>query len=349
MDLYIVRHGKTQWNIDRRLQGITDTPLHADGFEDARVMGAFLAKQGIKQIYSSPLQRTYDTAQTINDKINVPLLSDGRLVERDFKMYSGYAIEDYVKLSDEEKANIEPVDEVVARGLSFYHDLLENENEPTLVVTHGGLLGLVLQHLQLLESGAKIKHRCVYHLTIQQGKLSLEIFDLNRIQPNGFTMKPISPDHDFPTVLKIYQTQPTYFEKASQRLPTITDVCEDYEACPPHIDRKNKHYHLVCYYDEPVAVVDFIDDYPENDTVYIGFLIHNRDTVLSITGSDVVRWLIDQFIRQGFVQIKLGVIEENPEAYRFWKRLGFIDESEKSVEMNGINHRVFILVYPLNG
>ena len=62
----MVRHGETDWNQSRRLQGgNTDTQLNQEGWQQAESVALRLKPERIKSIYSSPLQRARDTAQAI--------------------------------------------------------------------------------------------------------------------------------------------------------------------------------------------------------------------------------------------------------------------------------------------
>lgn len=62
----LVRHGKTDWNQELRIQGgSSDTPLNEDGRRQAENMASRLSQRSIHAIYSSPLRRAIETAQII--------------------------------------------------------------------------------------------------------------------------------------------------------------------------------------------------------------------------------------------------------------------------------------------
>ncbi len=79
-----VRHGETAWNVDTRLQGHQDIALNATGRWQAERVARALADEGIAAIYTSDLQRAFDTAQAISRVTGVPVVSDRRLRERAF-------------------------------------------------------------------------------------------------------------------------------------------------------------------------------------------------------------------------------------------------------------------------
>ena len=65
MLLYLIRHGQTDWNCERRCQGFTDSELNAAGRAQAELLGRHFSKLKLEAIYSSTLRRALDTAQVI--------------------------------------------------------------------------------------------------------------------------------------------------------------------------------------------------------------------------------------------------------------------------------------------
>ena len=65
MRLFLVRHGETAWNFEKRLTGHSDVPLSALGEQQARLLGARLADQALDAVYASDLQRAAGTAELI--------------------------------------------------------------------------------------------------------------------------------------------------------------------------------------------------------------------------------------------------------------------------------------------
>ena len=65
MELYIIRHGETKWNSEKRLQGRSDIELNEYGIELARITSEALKDVKFDRIYSSPLKRAYETAEIL--------------------------------------------------------------------------------------------------------------------------------------------------------------------------------------------------------------------------------------------------------------------------------------------
>ncbi|MBR1599464.1 MAG: histidine phosphatase family protein [Lachnospiraceae bacterium] len=99
MEIYIVRHGETIWNADKRLQGSCDIELNEYGRELAGETGRNLEDVHFDMIYSSPLLRAYETANLIRGHRNIKIKMDERLRELNFGINEG---EDFSKLLADE-------------------------------------------------------------------------------------------------------------------------------------------------------------------------------------------------------------------------------------------------------
>ena len=79
--LWLVRHGQTDWNLEGRFQGSRDIALNLSGQEQARQIAAQLKGEQFDAIYSSPLVRALRTAETIAAVHGMPVQVDPLLVE----------------------------------------------------------------------------------------------------------------------------------------------------------------------------------------------------------------------------------------------------------------------------
>jgi broad specificity phosphatase PhoE len=90
--LYLVRHGRTDWNDKGRYQGQCDPPLNVLGLAQARELAEALREVPFAAVYSSDLVRARHTAQVLADAIGVPLRVDARLREIGLGEWAGQLV-----------------------------------------------------------------------------------------------------------------------------------------------------------------------------------------------------------------------------------------------------------------
>lgn len=91
-DIYLIRHGETEWNTCGRFQGKLDSPLTAQGQFQAEAFGAKISQMNldVDSFISSPLGRTIQTASIISGRVNLPPLNlDERLAEVSLGSWDG--------------------------------------------------------------------------------------------------------------------------------------------------------------------------------------------------------------------------------------------------------------------
>lgn len=149
-----VRHGITDWNIQGIAQGSSDVPLNETGRQQAESLANRLAaEENWDLIISSDLSRAKETAEIISRKLFLPVSHfDARLRERSGGMIEGTTeaerLEKWGTDWRELDLSMENLDEATERGLACLEDVLENFNgQRVLLVSHGALIGLVLQKL----------------------------------------------------------------------------------------------------------------------------------------------------------------------------------------------------------
>lgn len=89
MKLYIIRHGETSWNRERRLQGRSDIALNENGRALARATAEGMKDIPFDLAFTSPLVRAKETAGLILEGRNVPIVEDERIIEISFGAYEG--------------------------------------------------------------------------------------------------------------------------------------------------------------------------------------------------------------------------------------------------------------------
>jgi len=93
----LIRHAKTRWNIEKKIQGKNNMPLSPEGIQEAGLWGKILRKNKYNLILASPMMRAEQTARIISHKINVDIKFDGDLREQDFGAWEGRRIIDIRK------------------------------------------------------------------------------------------------------------------------------------------------------------------------------------------------------------------------------------------------------------
>ncbi len=174
MKIYIVRHGKTQYNIERRTTGHVDVPLVDEGIKEA-IAEAKEAPKGIVKIYSSDLLRCKQTAEIFSEYLKVPIVYDARLRERNFGTLDGHEIDalpegmwqkDIQQEYDYRQYGGESVDDVKKRFLSVLEDIRHAHPEGNiLIVAHGGIVRL-MQKMYLNAPADKVHNSHIYEFDI---------------------------------------------------------------------------------------------------------------------------------------------------------------------------------------
>ena len=89
MELYIVRHGKTYWNNEKKIQGWADIELTESGRQVAYDSAEGMKDIHFDAIYSSPLKRAYETACILKGTRELPIVVDERIKEIGFGVLEG--------------------------------------------------------------------------------------------------------------------------------------------------------------------------------------------------------------------------------------------------------------------
>lgn len=165
MIMYIIRHGETDWNRVRRVQGHTDIPLNDYGRHLAEQTAEGMKDIPIDLIYTSPLSRAKETAQIVIGERKIPLYNEERIKEISFGGYEGLCTggEHKEPGSDEfnrfftDTANYAPpqdaetISELYERTGDFLREMCQREDlqdKHILVSTHGAAMTALLNRIK---------------------------------------------------------------------------------------------------------------------------------------------------------------------------------------------------------
>jgi broad specificity phosphatase PhoE len=101
-NIYVIRHGETDWNKTFKFQGQTNIPLNETGLEQAKALVPILAHLQIESVYSSPLLRAYKTAEIAASELKLTIQKDDRLQETHVGVAEGLTAEELIAKFGEE-------------------------------------------------------------------------------------------------------------------------------------------------------------------------------------------------------------------------------------------------------
>lgn len=94
----LIRHGETEWNVQKRIQGHTDIPLNETGRAQALAMAFNAAHQRFQAIYSSDLERAFETAKALAAREDHEVRPLPQLRERHYGLFQGLTAEEGARL-----------------------------------------------------------------------------------------------------------------------------------------------------------------------------------------------------------------------------------------------------------
>lgn len=159
-EIFLIRHGETAWNAERRLQGHLDIPLNEEGRRQAAALARALAGKAVHMIFSSDLSRAASTARAVAERHGLPLHTDAALRERCFGAFEGLLYDELEAQFPEAYAQwrvrdpharypagercAETFAEFAQRAVGAVSRIAEtHRGKRVVIVTHGGVLDCV--------------------------------------------------------------------------------------------------------------------------------------------------------------------------------------------------------------
>lgn len=170
----LLRHGQTDWNIDFRLQGITDIPLNQTGINQARIAAAAIKIGDWNFVASSPLSRALDTAKIVAEAIAVPEVTvEQLLIERSFGDAEGLTHAEWkLQFPDGMPPGGESLDELRFRANELLNRMVHTyRGTKVLAVSHGAMIRKIVRIVskgQLPAAGERFENTSLTVLTHDQ-------------------------------------------------------------------------------------------------------------------------------------------------------------------------------------
>ena len=194
MLIYIVRHGLTEWNKLKKLQGAADIPLAKEGILLAEKTGEALKDVKFDICFTSPLSRARQTAEYVLGDRNVPIIPDKRIQEINFGHLEGDCVRDaegnYIDpqvemffrdpVNFKRPENGEDIFDVIARTKDFWEEKTSDPSltdKTVLVASHGCAVRALLQNIyhdpENFWHGCVPPNCCVNLVEVKNGKTVL--------------------------------------------------------------------------------------------------------------------------------------------------------------------------------
>ncbi|MEX1033033.1 MAG: histidine phosphatase family protein [Cellvibrionaceae bacterium] len=159
--IHLVRHGQTDWNLERRIQGQTESMLTPLGEQQAREIAEQLKDEKLDRAFSSSSQRPRDTANFILEHHDLELETRDELREIFLGPWEGQLYSEIADAHPESHDHFwQDPSRFALEGAETFHDLQkralavfnniaeENEGKTILIVSHGAFIKALLSHYE---------------------------------------------------------------------------------------------------------------------------------------------------------------------------------------------------------
>ncbi|MDG1177249.1 MAG: histidine phosphatase family protein [SAR324 cluster bacterium] len=158
-EIILIRHGETEWNSQKRMQGHSNSDLSEVGREQIQALGELMKNVTFDHIYSSDSLRARQTAEAITQYSEHTLQFDQRIREKNLGVFEGLTSTEakerhpeVYRLFKTAGANYvidegESTQQLLERALEFIEEIrLRHPQERVVMVTHGGVVRVLMKH-----------------------------------------------------------------------------------------------------------------------------------------------------------------------------------------------------------
>ena len=116
-----------------------------------------------------------------------------------------------------------------------------------------------------------------------------------------------------------------YYADTQEELPTLENLRQDIQALPPGCTLEEKVFILLYRDDSPIAIIDYVENYPDTRSGYIGLFLLRHSVQKQGLGKKLFVSLEQAAIKTGKQRLELGCYEANHAGLAFWKAMGFAE------------------------
>ncbi|WP_024615925.1 histidine phosphatase family protein [Clostridium sp. Ade.TY] len=198
--IYLTRHGQTEWNIEKRLQGHGNSPLTDAGIKRAEELSKRLKDIKIECIYTSPIERAYKTASILKGNKEIELITHDGLKEMNFGDFEGKITEEVMQENPDWDINLimqgnlemrapngETLAEVRERVSKAMDEIIkDNDGKSILIVAHGITLKAIMNYFKDKDVNSEVMGQA----TLTKVNIDGENFEIEfKNDGSHFTMK----------------------------------------------------------------------------------------------------------------------------------------------------------------
>lgn len=206
-NLYLARHGQTTWNVEHRIQGMSDSPLTKRGLQQAALLGKHLSSTPLDVIYSSSSKRAMNTAEIINENQEQPrpLYAEDDLREISLGDWEGMKKSEVTKLYPNLQelyfkkpseflpvGNGESFHDVWSRVVHLLNSIIDtNTGRNILIVTHTAIVKIIMSFfedrpLERLWDPPRVRTASLSHVAIEpdRGNRIIKYADTSHFRVN---------------------------------------------------------------------------------------------------------------------------------------------------------------------
>lgn len=187
MKIWVTRHGQTNLNKKKLMQGLTDEPLNETGIQQAKEARAGIGEITFDAVYASPLDRAITTGAIIGGIDKKDVIIDPRIIETDFGKYekcSYYGMGPFMTLYwalpevFPAPKSVETIASMVKRSSDFLKEIETKEYENVLIACHGGIIRALCGYLEDRKNGIVWRpkpHNCEIRIYESEGGMHKRI------------------------------------------------------------------------------------------------------------------------------------------------------------------------------